>query len=60
MNESKFMIHFKTAFYSFELYNRRGNYCFTLEEAKEEAIRQYPDESFEVYNGSEAYTHDWE
>lgn len=37
----------------FEIYNERGEYIYNLEEAIEEAERQYGERGWEVYNGME-------
>jgi hypothetical protein len=53
--ESKFKIHYLSSMYAFELYDSKGREVFTLEAAVEAAKDKYPDEAWEVYNGSEAY-----
>lgn len=57
---NKFMIHFQGSPYSNELYDLRGREVFTLEAAIATAEEQYPDDSWEIYNGSESHQHNWE
>lgn len=51
----KFMIHFRGAAYSNELYDERGREVFELEAAKDAAAALYPDAEYELYNGEEGY-----
>jgi len=53
----KFMIHFKGAPYSNELYCiEKGSYIYDLDKAIETAEARYPDCEYEVYNGNQAYS----
>lgn len=58
--QTPFMIHFQGASFSNNLYNARGEYIYTLTEAIEAASEQFQYSSWEVYNGQEAYQHNWE
>lgn len=53
---SKFRININGSFYSYELYNDKGEEIFTLDAAIEAAREQYPDDLWEVWNGEEAYS----
>jgi len=53
---NKFMIHFRGAPYSNELYDERGREVFDLETAIETAENQYSPDEYEVYNGSESHS----
>jgi len=54
--QPKFMINFRDSFYSFELYSEEGDHIYELEEAVEEASKQYPNQEYEIYNGNEGYS----
>lgn len=56
----KFMIHFQGAVYSNELYDERGRECLDIETAKEAALSQFPNSAWEIYNGEEGFSHNWE
>ena len=56
--QSKYRIHYLSSMHAFELYDAKGREIFTLEEAIEAAKDKYPDEAWEVYNGSEAYLYE--
>lgn len=55
MNPEEFRIRFAGEFYSGTLYDERGRYVYTLEEAIETAQAQYPDARYEVYNGTDGW-----
>ena len=50
----KFKIQFEIGAYTFELYNDRGASIYDLNEAYEEALRQFPQDNWIVYNGKES------
>lgn len=54
-----YRIHFQHGFHSLELYDAKGREIYDVGTAVEEATRQFPNESWEVYNGEEAKSHNW-
>lgn len=52
----KFMIHFKGAAHSNELYDAQGREIYDLEAAIAAAEEKYPGEEYEIYNGQESHS----